>query len=183
MAGGAEGLTRSSRLGEILFGETLKASAESRTTHPNPPGTAPNHATLLNAAEKRLVSEWMDLGGQYFNNVMASNSPARRVTALSETAFNNNVLPVLRNQCVACHQPGLGFTGNRFILTGNPEGDYNVSLTMVSNTCAAASNALVARPSTAPHPAGATGQTTPPLAVGSAGYQAILNWISAGCTP
>ena len=183
MAGGAEGLTRSSRLGEILFGETLKASADARTTHPNPPGTAPNHATLLNAAEKRLVSEWMDLGGQYFNNVMASNSPARRVTALSETVFNTNVLPVLRSQCVACHQPGLGFTGNRFILTGNPEGDYNVSLTMVSNTCAAASNALVARPSTAPHPAGATGQTTPPLPVGSAGYQAILNWIAAGCTP
>lgn len=183
MAGGAEGLTRSSRLGEILFGETLKASADARTTHPNPPGTAPNHATLLNAAEKRLVSEWMDLGGQYFNNVMASNSPARRVTALSETVFNANVLPVLRSQCVACHQPGLGFTGNRFILTGNPEGDYNVSLTMVSNTCAAASNALVARPSTAPHPAGATGQTTPPLPVGSAGYQAILNWIAAGCTP
>jgi Hydrazine synthase alpha subunit middle domain len=183
MAGGAEGLTRSSRLGEILFGETLKASAEARTTHPNPPNTAPNHATLLNAAEKRLVSEWMDLGGQYFNNVMASNSPARRVTALSETVFNSTVMPVLRSQCVACHQPGLGFTGNRFILTGNPEGDYNVSLTMVSNTCAAASNALLARPSTAPHPAGATGQTTAPLPVGSAGYQAILNWIAAGCTP
>ena len=23
---------------------------------------------MLNAAEKRLVTEWMDLGGKYFNN-------------------------------------------------------------------------------------------------------------------
>jgi hypothetical protein len=183
MAGSAEGLTRSSRLGEILFGETLKASAEARTLHPNPPGTAPNHATLLNAAEKRLVTEWMDLGGQYFNNVMASNSPARRATALSESVFEASVHPILRNQCVACHQPGMGFQSNRFILTGNAEGDYNVTLSMVSNTCNAASNALLQRPSTAPHPSGAIGQTTPPLPAGSSGYQTILNWISSGCTP
>ncbi len=85
MAGNAAGMTRSSRLGEILFGENLKASAEARTTHPNPPGTAPDHATLLNAAEKRLVTEWMDLGGQYFNNLSASNSPVRTASALSRT--------------------------------------------------------------------------------------------------
>lgn len=183
MAGSAEGLTRSSRLGEILFGETLKASSEARTAHPNPPSTAPDHATLLNAAEKRLVTEWMDLGGQYFNNVSASNSPARSATALSESVFNASVHPILRNQCVTCHQPGMGFTSNRFILTGSAEGDYNVTLTMVSNTCNAAANALLQRPSTAPHPSGATGQATPPLPAGSAGYQTILNWISAGCTP
>jgi hypothetical protein len=182
MAGNAMGITRSSRLGEILFGEQLKADAAARTAHPNPPAGAPNHATLLNAAEKRLVTEWMDLGGQYFNNVMASNSPARRATALSEAAFAANVLPVLHASCVGCHQPGSAFQRNRFILTGNLEGDYNVSLTMVSNTCVLASNALLARPSTAPHPSGAAAGSTP-LPVGSAGYQAIANWISSGCTP
>jgi hypothetical protein len=77
----------------------------------------------------------------------------------------------------------MGFQSNRFILTGNAEGDYNVTLTMVSNTCSAANNALLQRPSTAPHPSGSLGQTTPPLPAGSAGYQTILNWISAGCTP
>jgi hypothetical protein len=50
MAGNAMGMTRSSRLGEILYGENLKSSAEARTTHPNPPGTAPNHATMLSKA-------------------------------------------------------------------------------------------------------------------------------------
>ena len=41
MAGGADGIARSSRLTEILFGEQLKASAEARSVHPNPPAGAP----------------------------------------------------------------------------------------------------------------------------------------------
>ncbi|HEU4459178.1 MAG TPA: hypothetical protein VFR90_08665 [Methylibium sp.] len=187
MVGGANGITRSSRLGEILYGENLKASAESRTLHPNPPGSAPNHATLLNAAELRLVTEWMDLGGQYFNNVSASNSPVRQVTQLSEATFTTAVLPVLRQSCVGCHQPrgssGAGspasFQRNRFILTGDAEGDYNVTLTMISNTCQPASNALLARPSTAPHPQAGSGAA--PLPAGSAGYTAISTWIQRGC--
>ena len=68
MAGNATGMARSSRLTEILFGETLKAGAEARTTHPNPPAGARTTPRMLNAAEKRLVTEWMDLGGQYYNN-------------------------------------------------------------------------------------------------------------------
>ncbi|MGB3429121.1 MAG: hypothetical protein WBA53_13210, partial [Burkholderiaceae bacterium] len=69
-----------------------------------------------------------------------------------------------------------------YILTGDPEGDYNVTLTMVSNTCNAASNALLERPSTVPHPAGAVGHTAAVLPATSAGYVAIANWIRAGCT-
>jgi hypothetical protein len=192
MASGAQGITRASRLGEIMFGELLKASAEARTVHPNPPGTAPDHSTLLNLAEKRLLSEWMDLGGQYFNNVSASSSPVRSATALSRTAFDASVYPVIRANCVACHQPtgnaggsqsGQSYLRNRYILTGDAEGDYNVTLTMISNACDAPSNALLARPSTVPHPAGATGQATAVLPAGSAGYAAIAAWISSGCTP
>ena len=191
MASGADGIARSSRLTEILFGETLKAGAEARTAHPNPPAGAPNHANLLNAAEKRVVTEWMDLGGQYMND--PSRSPnVRRVAALSQATFEANVLPVLRANCVACHQPSgnagaaqttPSFARSRFVLTGNPEGDYNVSLTMVGNTCNAASNPLLRRPSTVPHPAGATGQTSAVLPPSSAGYIAISTWISSGCAP
>jgi mono/diheme cytochrome c family protein len=192
MAGGAQGMTRASRLGEILFGEELKASAEARSVHPNPPASAPDHSKLLNLAEKRLVTEWMDLGGQYFNNVSVSNSPVRSAAALSSTAFEANVYPVLQANCVICHQPtgnsgasqgGQSFLRNRFVLTGDPEGDYNVTLTMVSNTCNAPSNALLARPSTVPHPAGATGQTDAVLPTGGANYAAIAAWISSGCKP
>jgi hypothetical protein len=190
MAGNAVGMTRASRLGEIIFGEQLKASAEARNVHPNPPATAPDHSTLLNLAEKRLVTEWMDLGGQYFNNVTASNSPVRSASALSRTAFDATVYPVIRANCVVCHQPtgnsgaaqtGQSFLRNRYVLTGDAEGDYNVTLTMISNACMAATNALLARPSTVPHPAGAVGQTAAVLPVGSAGYNAIAAWISSGC--
>jgi len=96
MAGNALGMTRASRLGEIMFGELLKASAGARTAHPNPPATAPDHSTLLNLAEKRLITSGMDLGGQYFNNVSASSSPVRTATALSRTAFDANVYPVIQ---------------------------------------------------------------------------------------
>ncbi|WP_295642278.1 hypothetical protein [uncultured Methylibium sp.] len=183
------GLARMSRLGEIMFGENLKASAAARTAHPNPPGGAPNHASMLNAAEKRLMTEWMDLGGQYYNDLTGS-AAVRPVAALSQASFTSQVLPILRSSCVACHQPGgnagasqpgPSFARNRYILTGDPEGDFNVTLTMISDTCNAPSNYLLSRPSTVPHPSGAAGQTTAVLPAGSAAYTTIANWIAGGC--
>ena len=190
-AANTAGQARKSRLTEILFGETLLAGSAARTEYPTPPGTAPNHASLLNAAEKRLLVEWMDLGGQYYNDPFDGASGVRTVTTLSQASFEAEVHPILRQRCAsACHQAvgsnsapaGSSFRENRFVLTGDAEGDYNVTLSMVSNTCNAAANALLQRPSTAPHPSGAIGQTTPPLPAGSRGYQTILNWISSGCT-
>ncbi|MCC6247551.1 MAG: hypothetical protein IT499_07315 [Rubrivivax sp.] len=175
------GQARKSRLTEILFGDTLHAGAAARTAFPNPPATAPNHGTLLNKAEKRLVAEWIDLGGQYYNDPFNANGVVRTLNGLSEESFTTTVLPVLQANCVSCHQPGMGFTRNRFILTGNPEGDFNVTLTMINNACLAAANPLLARPSTVPHPSGATGQAAPVLAAGSAGYTAIANWIATAC--
>ena len=188
-SGGATGMARSSRLAEILFGETLKAGSEALAAHPNPPPGAPNHALLLNAAEKRLVTEWMDLGGQYYNNPF--DGGIRSITTLSQASFEAQVFPILRSTCAAsCHQAtgssattpvGTAFRRNRFVLTGSPEGDYNVTLSMISNTCIAASNYLLSRPSTVPHPSGATGQRTAVLPMGSPGYTAISNWIATGC--
>ena len=67
------------------------------------------------------------------------------------------------------------------MLAGSADGDYNVTLTMVSDTCNAPSNALLLRPSTVPHPSGTVGQTTAVLPVGSAKYNTIASWISSGC--
>ena len=64
---------------------------------------------------------------------------------------------------------------------GDPSGDYNVTLTMINNACVPASNYLLSKPSTVPHPAGAVGASTAVLPVGSANYNAIANWIAAGC--
>ncbi len=188
-ASNANGLARASRLAEILFGESLKSSAAARTAHPNPPGTAPDHSTMLNKAEKRLVTEWMDLGGQYYNDLHNGGSGVR-LSTLSEATFRTSIQPILQANCAICHQPAgnsgaaqtaSSFRNNRFILTGSAEGDFNVTLSMISDTCNAPSNALLARPSTAPHPSGATGQATAPLAAGSANYTTISNWIATGC--
>jgi hypothetical protein len=188
-AASTAGQARKSRLTEILFGEVLLAGSGARAAHPNPPATAPDHATLLNSAEKRLLAEWIDLGGQYYNDPFGAGSSVRTVTGLSQAAFEAQVLPVLRERCVGCHQPigadGSGstapFAGNRFVLTGDADGDYNVALTMVSDACNPPSNYLLSRPSAVPHPAGAIGQTTAVLPTGSAGYEAIAGWIRSGC--
>ena len=54
---------------------------------------------------------------------------------------------------------------------------------MVSDTCQDAHDYLLARPSTIPHPDGATTQTTAVLPAGGANYATIASWIHTGCTP
>ena len=181
-AANTAGQARKSRLTEIMWGQTLKAGSDTALAHPTPPATAPNHATLLNRAEKRLLAEWMDLGGQYYNDPFDSNSGVRTVAALSQETFLSQVQPILRTQCAGCHQAGLGNPRNRFVLTGSEEGDFNVTLSMVNNTCTPAANPLLARPSTVPHPSGDLAQTTALLPVGSTGYNRIAAWITRGCT-
>ena len=190
--GEAQGLTRKSRLGEILFGQSLMSDSGARAAHPNPPASAPDHSKLLNQAEKRLVSEWMDLGSKYYNDPFDANSGVRTVSGLSQATFEAQVFPILRSTCAAgCHQaigssnsatpPGTSFRDNRFVLTGDPDGDYNVTLSMISNACNPASNYLLKKPSTVPHPVGAVGATTAILPVGGADYTKIANWIAGGC--
>ncbi|CAD5374972.1 HZS_alpha domain-containing protein [Rubrivivax sp. A210] len=182
-AAGGAGQARKSRLGEILWGQTLLAGADARTAHPSPPATAPDHPSLLTPAEKRLVAEWMDLGGQYFNDPFDAGSGVRSVSGLSQTVFAAQVLPVLRAQCAGCHAPAAGTARNRFVLTGSAGGDYNVTLTLVTNVCDASANALLSKPSTVPHPAGALAQTTAILPPASSGYNTIAAWIASGCRP
>ncbi|HTT09586.1 MAG TPA: hypothetical protein VMG60_01755 [Burkholderiaceae bacterium] len=188
----ALGLSRKSRLAEIMFGESLMADAASIAAHPNPPSTAPDHSTMLNAGEKRLITEFMDLGGKYYNDPFNGSSGMRTVATLSETTFESQVYPIILSTCAAnCHQAigstttpaGTSFFQNRLVLTGDPDGDFNVVLTMISDTCQPASNYLLSRPSTIPHPSGAVGQTTAVLPAGSANYTTIANWIASGCTP
>ncbi len=182
----ATGLARKSRLMEILSGVTLKASADALVAHPNPPPGAPDHSKMLNAAEKRLVAEWIDLGAKYFNNPFADGSNVRAVAGLDGDTYLNVVYPIITSTCAGCHQAigsgnGNSFFQNRFVLTGDPVGDYGATLSMISDTCHAPVNYLLARPSTIPHPDGAIGQLTAVLPAGSDHYNAIANWILSGC--
>jgi hypothetical protein len=187
----AVGLARQSRLVEILAGQTLMSSAAAQAAYPTP--TTPNHAGMLNASEMRLVAEWIDLGGKYYNDPFNSSSGVITISALSQATYQAQVYPILLSTCAAnCHMArgsnttvpaGTSFVENKFVLTGNPTGDFNNTLSMISDTCnpADTSNYLLSMPSTIPHPTGAVGQTTAVLAVGSANYTTIANWIKTGC--
>jgi hypothetical protein len=190
--GEIHGLTRKSRLSEILWGQDLFSGAEARLAHPSPPASAPDHSKMLNPAEKRLVAEWIDTGSKYYNDPFDAGANVRQVNALSQATFETEVFPILRSTCAAsCHQAigstatgvpiGTSFRNNRFVLTGDVEGDYGVTLSMISNACNAASNYLLKKPSTVPHPTGAVGMTTAVLPVGSANYNKISAWIATGC--
>jgi hypothetical protein len=191
--GDALGLARKSRLYEILTGRSLLSGADSVTAHPNPPAGAPDHSKMLNRAELRVVAEWIDLGGKYFNDPFDPAANVRTLTGLSQSVFEKDVLPILTTTCAAaCHQAagssmdapaaGTSFRDNRFVLTGSTEGDYGVTLSLISNACNPASNYLLKKPSSVPHPSLlATPQTTAVLPVGSANYNTIANWIATGC--
>jgi hypothetical protein len=143
---------------------------------------------MLNAAEKRLVAEFIDLGGKYYNDLQAGG--VRTVGKLTQASFETQVYPILMANCAAsCHQAigssnspaGTDFRQNRLVLTGAAEGDFNVTLTMISNVCSPASNYLLTRPSTVPHPAAASASAPAVLPVGSVNYNKILAWIGGGC--
>ena len=189
--GEATGLARKSRLIEILSGQTLMSDAAAQASHPNPPSTAPDHSKMLNAGEKRLLAEWIDTGGKYYNDPFDPTSgTVVLVNTLDEDAFIASVYPILQSTCAGCHLAhgstntptgDTSFHDNRFVLTGDPDGDWGVTMTMVNDVCHPPTSYLLARPSTIPHPDAATTQTTAVLPANGANYATIASWIASGC--
>jgi hypothetical protein len=183
------GLSRKSRLFEILAGKVLMSDATAQATYPTP--SAPDHSKMLNKAEMRLLAEWIDTGGKYFNDPFNASSGVRQLGTLGQATFVSTVYPILTSTCAGCHQAigsdakqtgSTSFHDNRFVLTGSPDGDFNVTLTMIADACHPPLDYLLARPSTIPHPPGLAGQTTAVLPAGSADYQTIADWILTGCS-
>jgi len=145
---------------------------------------------MLNRGEMRLLAEWIDTGGKYYNDPFDPTSGTRIVPTLDEDSFIASVYPIIESTCAGCHMAhgstntptgATSFTNNRYVLTGDPDGDWGVTMTMVSDTCHPPVDYLLAKPSTIPHPDGATSQTTAVLPANSANYATIANWIAAGC--
>ena len=202
--------SRTAHLVEKLFEQELRAGYALTT----PPSV--DHAGMLSPGELRMVAEWIDLGGQYYNDAhddadgdgyRALSEVRGGIRGLSESTFESSVHTVLMEQCAACHQPfgGLGIPGepenpdfspNRFVLTGNVEGDLNVSLSMVDDVCSPETSYLLLYPSAEgpdalPHPmvddpavaddpAMPQADDRPVLRAGEPGYEAIRAWIAAG---
>jgi hypothetical protein len=200
------GSARGSRLIERMFEQPLLAGASSTsqrafcrvgggTTCVNG-ATYQDHTTIvspLTAAEKRIITEWIDIGGTYFNDPYNGTTLRSAAAQLSESVFACKVQPILQASCASCHQAFGGngtssgpanpnFAPNRFVLTGNTPADFGVTATMVTNIAAPDSSLLLLRPSrsitgTPPHPG-----TTPVLPSGSADYSSIRAWISGTLT-
>lgn len=191
----APGSARSSHLIEVLFNQELKSGLSLPTS------SSVNHSGMLNASQKRLIAEWIDLGGQYYNSPRDGSGNLRGVSGLSESAFAATVQPILLNRCATCHQavgtggaPSGSFSGQRYVLTGQTEGDFNATLSMISDITNPTGSYLLRRASSLNRPAsGATPADlthpqigTPPGAVlpaGSGDYNTICNWIRAGACP
>jgi cytochrome c553 len=194
--GGSGDTSRTSLLFEKMLEKPLHGPAL--------PAMTVDHRGMLNASELRVLTEWADVGGQYYNDPfnVAPGQPRtldkiRSVVALSEDDYNNNVHPVLMAQCAGCHQafggnggptnpPNSSFKPNNFVLTGDLKGDYDVTLTMVTDVCHPAANPLLLRPvtfgiSAFPHPAVGTAPLLHSvLAVGDSNYNTIYAWIASG---
>jgi hypothetical protein len=161
-----------------------------------------NHANMLNAAEKRQLTEWADVGAQYYNDPFDGSGNVRSSRELLNfDVFAATVFPILVDPanpaagCAGCHRAFGGngtsggasnpnFSGNRYVLTGNIQGDFNATASMVTDVCTPANSYLLVRPSgtmasNPPHPEVPTGSGTAALPAGSANYNAILAWISA----
>ncbi|VAW92149.1 FIG00785302: hypothetical protein, partial [hydrothermal vent metagenome] len=192
---------RGSILMAVLYNQALKAP-ERRINDVLVPISAitVDHSSMTNASERRVINEWVDLGGQYYNTAFVagagddgtySQSELRTPpSGLSRTVFDSTIQPILIARCAQCHQAfgGNGATGeanaqfsrNRFVLTGNPEGDFNITTTMVSDTTTAANNILLSKPTStdiAVHPQINGGQAV--MSASDADYTTIANWITA----
>lgn len=198
------GSARSSYLIELLAGRELRAD-KSLT------GTV-DHSAWFNRAEKRLLAEWIDLGAQYYNDLFGADANGNRlrdltelrnsVVGLDEDVFTETIHPILTTRCATCHEArsadgasGAAFHGSRFVLTGQPDGDYNAAVSMVNDLRNPANSYLLQRPASnnlapnPPHPqisADGSDSRVPVLSpeqpadeTVASDYAEILRWIEA----
>jgi hypothetical protein len=195
--GGAGNSSRTSHLIERLYEQPLRSPYVERVYDPTNLEQV-DHRGMLNESELRLLAEWIDIGAQYFNDpwdgqARTLDNVLGRVNGLSEDDFDP-VHQVLMSSCASCHQafgstgyvPDLDvtnqdFRASRFVLTGNPEGDFNITVGMVSNVCEPANSSLLRRPTSEPaeglHPGVGVNQDEPVLSSLDAEYSVILDWI------
>ena len=204
--------SRTSHLIETIFNTKLRAANRFQLG-------AIDHSSMLTPDEKWLVATWVDVGAQYTNEpyeLVGGQYVVRDAIVSSRTVnrtvFNDQIHPILESECMSCHVAE-GFEGepvvdpdlpveqededkgfNRFVLTGNQTGDFNVTRAMINNLCDPQNNGLILRPISdnvapnLPHPQilvdinepnGATQPVFSDTGPGSS-YDTILTWITMG---
>ncbi len=197
---------RGSILMAVLYNKALKAPARrvndvSVDFNTTPPVV--DHSSMTNASERRVINEWIDLGGQYYNTPFGGDTNGNGIQdqaemripprGLNKTVFNSTIQPILMARCAGCHQAfgdngatgsaNTKFSRNRFVLTGDAEGDLNVTNTMVADTTTASNNILLSKPVSTngnvhPQVDNGAGGTKPVMSTSDADYTTIANWIT-----
>ena len=209
--GSSANSSRTSHLIETIYNTELRHFLDVGPT---------DHASMLTDDEKWFIATWADVGAQYTNEpyelvngqyVVRNDIYSSR--GVSRSVFNQDIHPILKAECTLCHSPS-GMSGgssidpqqfadeasdddgfNRFILTGNQSGDFNVTRAMINNLCDPPNNDLILRPKSdnvapnLPHPQilvdpddpnnTATQPVFSDTGPGSS-YDTILTWISMG---
>jgi mono/diheme cytochrome c family protein len=152
-----------------------------------------NHPAMLNVSEKRVIAEWIDLGGTYYNDPCETRDASgnctkfRTVTGLDQTVFENRVQPLMLTVCAGCHV-AVGraagdppFQAKRLVLTGSVEGDFNVTASMVNNVCNPAMSYLLRYPTSTGNQSAVPPEPMHPHVLDSTSplYTEIMQWITA----
>ncbi|MFQ5588662.1 MAG: hypothetical protein ACE5F7_07465, partial [Nitrospiria bacterium] len=161
------GESRQSHLIERVFGEELRAAKAIPAVDPN------NHAGILTPAERLTLVEWIDLGAQFTNKAVISQTGRAN---LNRTVFETSVLPIMTARCGICHVAG---GDSDFVLTGSAEGDFGAVAARTNITTP--ENSLLLMKATGAIPMGLPGATVSPapLSPADADYTTIRNWIAA----
>ena len=180
------GLARATKLISRIFAEGLKTPAEI---------AADAHTQYLNISEKRVIAEWIDLGGTYYNDPCQTRNTDgscdrdrfRTVTGLNQGTFETNVHPLMLTACAGCHvatgrsPDDPPFQAKRLVLTGSVEPDFNVTLGMVNNVCDPAMSYLLRYPTSTGNQSAVPPEPAHPNVLDNTSplYTAILQWITA----
>ncbi|MDH5425300.1 MAG: hypothetical protein OEY29_09920 [Gammaproteobacteria bacterium] len=198
MTGGPRDSSRNSYLTEKLYNTELRARRVL---------SGSDHSVYVNASEMRLLVEWMDTGGNYYNSPFGADvvNIGQRdlaevigvITAPDFGEFKNSIKPVLDNRCASCHK-AIGNKSDfnqrtvtstlvnplpsehypvRFVLTGDDAGDYRAAMAFIEDRSAAAQNSLISRPLS-------NGLTPlhPQISDGAAGFIPVLQKTDADYT-
>lgn len=146
------GYARGSYLIEKLFNKELFADR-------GLPEFGLDHSVMLSAAEKRIISEWVDLGAQYFNTIYAQDGGLRTIASgLEYSGFVQSVGRLLPTRCGRCHTATLNggsrnssFVDTSFYVSGDSESDFYFSSYFSNVDNPAASDLLVIPSSSAGH--------------------------------
>ena len=173
------GYARGSYLIEKIFNEELFAER-------GIPDSGLDHSSMLNDAEKRLLSEWVDMGAQYINSPFDESGNIRSSAGnLSLATFGRIVSTALMIKCGSCHRLFDGSGGVNddlargfFILYGDSAQDFASASRFVTDFNNPESSIIISTPSgSSSHP---TKDGQPYLTSDMVLYQNLVQWISEG---